>query len=344
MPALAFSVIADATERIDRFLADQLAWSRTQAARLVAEGGVRVNGLVARASRTLAREDLVEVTVTEESPARPLAPYPRNLSIVYEDEALAVIDKPAGLVVHPAPGHWDDTLVNALVAGGTTLSGGAEGRPGIVHRLDRDTSGLMVIAKTELAHRRLGAALAARQVHRAYAALAWGHFDDATTVMQASLGRHPTDRKRMTVRADGRPARTDVRVVARLDVCDLIRAELHTGRTHQIRVHLQHAGHPVVGDPVYGAGGARRITGPGRLMAERLERVTPRQALHAAELAFRHPLTGQGLTFRSEWPPDLAPALQLIAKHVAPAPGLAYFGFSGPDIEWKQPSGSSSAG
>jgi 23S rRNA pseudouridine1911/1915/1917 synthase len=328
-------VAADATERIDRFLADQLALSRTQAARLVAGGGVRVNGLVARASRTLERRDLVEVELPEAGQRfpdnghrfRPLTAYRVPLTVVYEDDALAVIDKPAGLVVHPAPGHWDDTLVNALVARGTTLGGGVEGRPGIVHRLDRDTSGLMLVAKTDLAHRRLGAALAARQVRRAYAVLTWGHFDESPTVLQAPLGRHPTDRKRVTVRADGRTARTDLHVVARFEVCDLLRAELHTGRTHQIRVHVQHAGHPVVGDPVYGAGGSRRITGPGRARAEQLERLTPRQALHAAELSFRHPETGAPLRFTSEWPSDLGPALQLLAGHVAPAPGLAYFDF-----------------
>jgi 23S rRNA pseudouridine1911/1915/1917 synthase len=241
-----------------------------------------------------------------------------------------VIDKPAGLVMHPAPGHRDDTLVNALVARGTTLSTGAAGRPGIVHRLDRDTSGLLLVAKTDLAHRKLSAALAAREVKRAYAVLAWGHFDASPVVIEAPIGRSPTDRKRMVVRAEGRAARTDVHVVARFSVCDLLRAELHSGRTHQIRVHLAHAGHPVVGDPVYAAGGSRRITGPGRVPAERLERATPRQALHAAELMFRHPVREQRMVFRSEWPPELHPALLLAsetASHVDPAPGLTYLGF-----------------
>ena len=220
-----------------------------------------------------------------------------------------MIDKPAGLVVHPAPGHWDDTLVNALVARGTTLSGGAEGRPGIVHRLERDTSGLMVVAQTDLAHRRLGAAIAARRVRRTYAALAWGHLDGSPTVIEAPIARHPADRKRMTVTAAGRPARTDAFVVGRYDVADLLRLELHTGRTHQIRVHLEHIGHPVVGDPVYAGGGSRRISGGARRAAEALERTTPRQALHAAALAFRHPASGEPLQFHSEWPADLRPAL-----------------------------------
>jgi 23S rRNA pseudouridine1911/1915/1917 synthase len=212
-------------------------------------------------------------------------------------------------VVHPAPGHWDDTLVNALVARGTTLSGGAEGRPGIVHRLDRDTSGLMVVAKTDIAHRRLGAAIAARRVRRTYAALVWGHLGDSPTVIEAAVARHPTDRKRMTALAGGRAARTDAYLVARFEVVDLLRLELHTGRTHQIRVHLEHIGHPIVGDPVYAGGGSRRIGGAGRGRAEAVERVTPRQALHAALLAFRHPITGERLDLRSEWPVDLAPAL-----------------------------------
>jgi 23S rRNA pseudouridine1911/1915/1917 synthase len=325
-----FSVAAAGAERLDRFLADQLALSRTQAARIVAAGAVRVNGKVARASRIPELRDLIEVTYPEDEPPRTLVPLALPLVVVFEDEYLAVIDKPAGLVVHPAPGHWDDTLVNALVARGTTLSGGAEGRPGIVHRLDRDTSGLMVVAKTDLAHRRLGAALAARQIKRAYAVLSWGHFDESPVVIEAAMGRSPTDRKRMTVRKDGRAARTDFHVLARFAVCDLLRAELHSGRTHQIRVHLAHAGHPVVGDPVYGGGGARRMTGPGRQVAEQLERATPRQALHAAELVFKHPVTGARMALASEWPADLADALTAARGNdgqVAPAPGLTYFDF-----------------
>ena len=310
--------------------------SRTQAARVVAAGGVRVNGKPARASRLLERKELVEVELPDTPAARQFTPSPATLDslvIVHEDADLIVLDKPAGLVVHPAPGHWDDTLVNALVARGTSLSGGAEGRPGIVHRLDRDTSGLMLVAKSDVAHRRLGAALAARQIKRAYAVLSWGHFDASPTVIEAPIGRSPTDRKRMTVREEGgRAARTDIHVLARFALCDLVRAELHSGRTHQIRVHLAHAGHPVVGDPVYAAGGSRRITGPGRVPAERLERATPRQALHAAELIFRHPISGARMVFASEWPDDLGPALRLAAGaelQVDPAPRLTYFGFFG---------------
>lgn len=300
---------AEATERLDRFLADQLGLSRTQAARLVADKAVDVDGKTARASRLLARGARVTVRIPDHEPPRTLQPAAIPLAVVFEDEHLAVIDKPAGLVVHPAPGHWDDTLVNALVARGTTLSGGAEGRPGIVHRLDRDTSGLMVVAKTDLAHRRLGAAIAARRVRRTYAALVWGHLDESPTVIEAPIARHPQDRKRMAIMAGGRAARTDAFVAGRFGVADLLRLELHTGRTHQIRVHLQHIGHPIVGDPVYGGGGSRRISGPARRAAEALERATPRQALHAAALAFRHPATGEPVEFHSEWPADLRPPL-----------------------------------
>lgn len=304
-----FTVLVPTTERLDRFLADQLGLSRSQAARLVAAGAVRVGGRPARASRVLARGERVAIRFPDQEPPRTITPAHIPLAVLYEDEHLAVIDKPAGLVVHPAPGHWGDTLVNALVARGTTLAGGAEGRPGIVHRLDRDTSGLMVVAKTDLAHRRLGAAIAARRVRRSYAALAWGHLAHSPTVIEAPLARHPTDRKRVAVTAGGRPARTDAYVVARFEVLDLLRLELHTGRTHQIRVHLEHIGHPIVGDPVYGGGGSRRISGAARRRAEAIERATPRQALHAAALAFRHPATGEPLEFRSEWPADLRAAL-----------------------------------
>lgn len=311
-PSVTFSVATDTTERIDRFLADQLQLSRTQTARLVAAGRVSVAGAVVRASRVLARGQEVTVTWPLHEPPRTLVPSTLSLTIVYEDDHLAVIDKPSGLVVHPAPGHWDDTLVNALVARGTTLAGGAEGRPGIVHRLDRDTSGLIVVAKTELAHRRLGAMLAARRMRRIYAALVWGHLGE-DRVIEAPLARHPSDRKRMAIRPEGRAARTDAFVVAQFQDVDMLRLELHTGRTHQIRVHLESVGHPVVGDAVYAGGGSRRVSGEGRARARDLESRAPRQALHAAILAFRHPITDQPLRLLSPWPADLWPLLQTAA-------------------------------
>ena len=238
-PATEFCVAVKGAERLDRFLADQLRLSRTAAARLIAEGGVRVGGAAARPSLALPRGALVQVAFPDRAP-RVLVPADIPITLVYEDDELAVVDKPAGLVVHPAPGHWEDTLVNALAARGLTLKGGEAARPGIVHRLDKDTSGLLVVAKTERAHRRLGAALAARQVERRYAALAWGHLGSGERRIEAPLARHPRDRKRMAATAGktGRPAVTRVRAVARGLVADLVAAALETGRTHQIRVHL----------------------------------------------------------------------------------------------------------
>jgi 23S rRNA pseudouridine1911/1915/1917 synthase len=290
-----------------------------------------VDAKAARASRTLVRGESVEIDIPDEAPPRTITPHHVPLVVVFEDEHLLVIDKPAGLVVHPAPGHWDDTLVNALAARGTAGGGGPPGRPGIVHRLDRDTSGLMLVARTDEAHRKLASAMAARTIRRAYAALAWGHFPVPRSTIEGAIGRHAADRKRMAIRAEGRSARTDVEVIARLDVCDLVRLTLHTGRTHQIRVHLQHAGHPVVGDPVYHGGGSRRMSGVGRAAADALERATPRQALHSAFLSFRHPATGREVECRSEWPADLRAALTaaLPSVRVAGAEPLSYLGFFG---------------
>jgi 23S rRNA pseudouridine1911/1915/1917 synthase len=329
-----FSVTVARTERLDRFLADQLGISRTQSARLLAAGALSVNATAARASHTLVRGDVVNLADRPAEPARLLAPNPIPLRVVFEDEHLAVIDKPAGLVVHPAPGHWDDTLVNALIARGTTLASGAEGRPGIVHRLDRDTSGLIIVAKNDLAHRKLGAMIAARRVTRVYAALIWGHLDEGRLSIEAPIGRDLRDRKRMAILPSGRGARTDVIAVSRFGSTDLVRLELHSGRTHQIRVHLESIGHPVVGDPVYGAGGAKRIGGNARMAARQLEEVAPRQALHAALLAFRHPVTGEPLRLTSPWPADLWPMLEMAAGPGA-LPGadeaLHSLGFFGSD-------------
>jgi len=329
-PPRSITVVSPQTERLDRFLADQLDLSRTHAARLVAAGAVSVNGSPARASRLLGRGDVVDIHIPPQEPPRTLKPSSIALTVVFEDEHLAIIDKPAGLVVHPAPGHWEDTLVNALLARGTTLSGGAEGRPGIVHRLDRDTSGLMVVAKTDIAHRRLGAALSARKVTRHYAGLVWGHLDHSPTVIEAPIARHPRDRKRMAILDEGRPSRTDAFLVARFALTDLLRLELHSGRTHQVRVHLAHIGHPLVGDPVYGAGGSRRMSGARRGEAEALERLVSRQALHAAYLGFRHPVSGEPLEFRSDWPADLRPLLRAAVPPdypVADSDTLRYLGF-----------------
>ncbi|HVH09974.1 MAG TPA: RluA family pseudouridine synthase [Gemmatimonadales bacterium] len=336
MAVVTFCVVARETERLDRFLADQLALSRTSAARLIAHKHVSAAGQPLRASAQLTRGTVVTVELPpDEPPPRSYAPAHRELTFAYEDEHLAVLDKPAGLVVHPGPGHWDDTLVNVLVGRGTALAHGtSEGRPGIVHRLDRDTSGLLLVAKTDLAHRRLTRMIERREIRRVYAALAWGHFAKSPVDIDAPITRHPADRKRMTVLADGRHAVTHVRVIARFAHADLLRVELGTGRTHQIRVHLGHVGHPVVGDREYAFGGSRRVTPAARQAAERLEALAPRQLLHAALLAFTHPVTGTPLTLRSEWPSDLVPALAEAAQDaglLAQRNPLQYLGFFASD-------------
>ena len=340
---IVFCVAVPATERLDRFLADQLALSRTQAARLIADKRVTAAGRALRASALLERGAEVSVEFPAEAAPRTYSPAtpPQaggaggGLRFVYEDEHLAVLDKPAGLVVHPGPGHWDDTLVNVLVGRGTPLSsGGAVGRPGIVHRLDRDTSGLLLVAKTDLAHRRLARAIEQRRVERTYAALAWGHFAKSPVEITAPIDRHPEDRKRMTVKAGGRHAVTFVAVVARFAQTDLVRVTLGTGRTHQIRVHLGHVGHPVVGDREYAFGGSRRVTAAERRDAEHLEGLAPRQLLHAAALAFAHPVTGARLALQSEWPAELRPALAAAAADanlLAEANPLQYLRFFASD-------------
>ncbi|MGH7608077.1 MAG: RluA family pseudouridine synthase, partial [Gemmatimonadales bacterium] len=222
-----------------------------------------------------------------------------------------------------------------LVGRGTALSSGAtEGRPGIVHRLDRDTSGLLVVAKTDVAHRRLAGAIERRQVSRVYAALVWGHLRKSPVDIEAPIARDPKERKRMTVAHGGRHALTHAAVVARFANSDLLRVRLGTGRTHQIRVHLAHVGCPVIGDREYAFGGSRRITPSARAAAERLEALAPRQLLHAAALAFAHPVSGARLTLVSEWPPDLRPALAAAADDanlLAERNPLQYFGFFASD-------------
>ncbi len=317
------------TERLDRFVADQLALSRTQAAKLVGAGAVSVNGVRGRASRALQRGDVLCVELPDDAAVRELHAHHVPVDVVFEDEHVLVLSKPAGLVVHPAPGHWQDTLVNALVARGTALPATAAARPGIVHRLDKDTSGLMVLAKTDAVHRKLGRALQQRRIRREYAALVWGHIPH-TVEIDAPIARHPNDRKRMAVLATGRPARTRIEPVARFDTCDLVRATLGTGRTHQIRVHLAHIGHPLVGDPVYGAGGSKRMTGSQRARALAVERATPRQALHAARLGFTHPETGESCDLRSDWPADLRETLAVASDDASQLDRdnvLDYYGF-----------------
>ncbi|MFW5947762.1 MAG: RluA family pseudouridine synthase [Gemmatimonadota bacterium] len=301
-------------ERLDAWVAARVeGLSRSRVARLIDDGRIRLNGAPARKSERVAVGDIVEVEVPPPAPSQ-VEPESIPLDIVYEDGDLAVINKPAGLVVHPAPGHRTGTLVNALLHHLDDLSGiGGVKRPGIVHRLDRDTSGLLIVAKHDRAHRRLSAALKRRAIHRLYLAAAWGHLDGDRETVDAPVGRSRRDRKRMAVLPDGRRAVTRFRRLERWVAADLLEAELESGRTHQIRVHLAHIGHPVVGDELYGAGGAKGISGPGHVWARELERKVPRQFLHAHRLRFRHPMTDEPMALEAPLPPALAAAAEWAA-------------------------------
>jgi len=301
-------------ERLDAHLAGRLPdLSRSRIARLIAGGAVRLNGRSARKSERVEAGDIIELRVPDPEPSSVL-PEPIPLDLLYEDRDLLVVNKPAGLVVHPAPGHRTGTLVNALLHHVDDLSGiGGVKRPGIVHRLDKDTSGLMIVAKHDRAHARLAAALKRRRIHRGYLVACWGHLQNDRCMVDAPVGRSRRDRKRMAVVDEGRRAVTRFERVERWSAADLLGAELETGRTHQIRVHLEHIGHPVVGDEVYGGGGARGISGTGRVWARELERRVPRQFLHAHRLEFRHPRTGERLELVCPLPPDLAAAAEWAA-------------------------------
>jgi 23S rRNA pseudouridine1911/1915/1917 synthase len=306
--------------RLDTWLAERLDLSRSRAAALIEGGHVLLNGRPPRKRDRPAQGDVLRVRVPAPEPS-PLEPEAIPLDIVYQDADLLVVDKPAGMVVHPAPGHRGGTLVNALLHAVDDLSGiGGVLRTGIVHRLDRDTSGLLLVAKHDAAHRRLADDLRHRRIRRRYLALAWGHLPEAQATVDAPIGRHPGDRKRMAVVEGGRRAVTRFRRVEAWRAADLLQAQLETGRTHQIRVHLLHLGHPVVGDATYGAGRERGFSGPARAWARELARRTPRQFLHAAELRLSHPRTGEELRFRSPLPPDLQAVVDWARAEAGGAP------------------------
>ncbi len=278
--------------RLDRFIASMVA-SRAQAQKAIADGRVMVNGQKVVKSRSVHAGQRVEVAVPAERAAATVSEEQTSVPIVYQDESIVVVDKPAGMVVHPAPGHHGVTLVEAL--GGRT-AGGPEDRPGVVHRLDRDTSGLLVLARSDSALRTLQAALSERRVKREYLALVQGTPPAHAGTIDAPIGRDPKDRTRMAIDGDSpRSATTHFTVLEHLGHTTYLSVVLDTGRTHQIRVHLEAIGHPVVGDPTYGDDGA----------AYGLDR----QWLHATRLTLEHPVTGEELVLESEPPEDLARAL-----------------------------------
>jgi 23S rRNA pseudouridine1911/1915/1917 synthase len=280
----------DEGTRLDAFLAGPLG-SRARAQRLIEDGAVRVDGAIVPKRHRMSAGETVTVEMPEAAAAEPVAPR-ADFAVPYEDEHLLVVDKPAGVVVHPARGHASGTLAQALAG---LAAGGEEGRAGIVHRLDRDTSGLLVVARSPEAHRRLKAALQARAVTREYLALVEGRPPARTGTIDAPIGRDRRVRTRMSTDTDDpRDAVTQFEIEEALPRTTFLRVRLETGRTHQIRAHLQAIGHPVAGDPEYGA--------PGRLGLDR-------QFLHAARLRFEHPFTGAPVDVRSPLPADLAAAL-----------------------------------
>jgi 23S rRNA pseudouridine1911/1915/1917 synthase len=286
-----------AGERVDRAVALLTGWPRADVQALMERDAVLVDGRPVNKSHRLVSNALVEVLGTP-AVARPPGPEPIAVTVVYEDADVIVVDKPAGLVVHPGAGNVSGTLVNGLLARYPDLASvGDTMRPGIVHRLDRDTSGLLVVARTEAAYQSLVEQLGTRSVEREYLALVWGHPKSARGLIDAPIGRSEARRTRMAVRDEGRPARTRYEVTARYEspVCALLTCHLETGRTHQIRVHLAAIKHPVVGDGTYGG--------------RRDALVLDRPFLHAAALAFDHPRTGERVSFASPLPSDLRAVL-----------------------------------
>ena len=291
-----YSFIVDkAGVRLDKYVGEKCSeLSRTHAQKLIADGHITVNDRVVKASFKLNTGDRVDIIIPPTAPS-PLSPEAIPLNIIYEDDDLLVVDKPAGLAIHPAPGHPGHTLVNAILS---HLPGLAETgdslRPGIVHRLDKDASGIMVVAKNNAAQLNLIDQFKARSVVKAYVVLVKGHLTPEDGVIEAPIGRDPRNRKRMAVVAEGRDARTRYHVIKYIGNYTLLEVRTETGRTHQIRVHLKAIGYPVVGDATYG------------VKSDHLSR----QFLHACRLGFKLPSTGEYVEFTSELPPDLAQALK----------------------------------
>ena len=306
----------DEAQRLDRFLVGQCPqFSRSRVQALIDEQAITVNDRPTRASYHVRGGDAVRLELP--AAVAPVAVEAEDiaLDIRYEDPHLLVINKAAGMVVHPAPGSWNGTLVNALLHHCQDLSGiNGVLRPGIVHRLDRDTTGLLVVAKSDESHRGLAAQLEERSLQRCYTAVAWGHLGKHEGSIDQPIARHPRDRKKMAVVANGRAAITAYSPIEEHSFTTLLDVRLQTGRTHQIRVHLQHVGHPVFGDPVYGGrdGRVRGIRPEQRPHARALLKRLGRQALHARSLTFQHPISAETVRFEAPLAPDMESLVQAL--------------------------------
>lgn len=301
-------------DRVDRFLAKRLGISRARVQRAIDSGLVTVAGLEVPRNRRLKSGERIRIAcLTVEGPP-PALPEKIPLDIVYEDSSLLVLNKPAGMVVHPAPGHFTGTLLNALLS---HLAARGEGltTTGIVHRLDKDTTGLILVAKSDEVKNLLSQQMKERKISRSYRAIVWGHMRELEGTFEASIGRHPHDRKKMSTYArKRRAAKTTYRVLESFDVCEYVEAQLHTGRTHQVRVHFSSVGHPLLGDATYGGGEGRETAfmGEGRRTAKRILALIKRQALHAYRLGFAHPVTGEPMEFISPLPADMQAVLAFL--------------------------------
>jgi len=299
-------------ERLDVYLTHQIQnATRSKVRSAIDAGFVVVNSKKVKASHAIAPGEVIDITLPH--PPRPEAEAEDiPLHIVYEDDQLLIVNKPAGMVTHPAYGNYTGTLVNALLHHCNSLSKvNTETRPGIVHRLDKDTTGLMVVAKNDVAHHLIAKQFSRRTISREYWAIVWGKFQQQNGTIEASLGRSKKDRKKVAVTAEGKHAVTDYQVIKEFEYLSLIRLKLRTGRTHQIRVHLAHVGHPVFGDPTYGGrsyqwGG---LEGKRAQHAQNLLKLIDRQALHAKTIGFVHPSTKESVEFDSELPEDMQEVL-----------------------------------
>ena len=297
---IVYKFVADRSgARLDKYVGEKCPQlSRTYAQRLITDGYITVNNRVAKSSLKLNIGDQLRIVIPPTTPS-PLSPEAIPLNIIYEDDDLLVVDKPAGMTVHPAPGHPSHTLVNAILSHFPNLANVSDSlRPGVVHRLDKDTSGVMLVAKNKTAQLNLTEQFKAHSVIKTYLVLVKGHLTPENGIIEAPMGRDPRNRKRMAVVAEGREARTEYRVIKYIGNYTLLEVMPETGRTHQIRVHLSAIGYPVVGDKIYGVKSS----------------CLSRQFMHASRLGFKLPSSGEYIEFTSNLPPDLEQALSIIAE------------------------------